>query len=559
LIDVLTKSADPRERARAAQALGELGPKAKDAVPALVSALDDDAPSVRVDATVALGRIGPDARAAVPHLVATMKWNRMAKEALIGIGDASAPAATKLLADADASVQAVGAEILAWVGPTKDAGPTLEALLKDSKSPDVRIWAAAGLVRVGTHTKESLEFLKRSLSERGQVGRLAAAALGAAGPPGLAILIEALTGDNRTVAFAAGMALPRLGAAVVEPLAKLLQSDDFKVRLAAVGVLDDLDPGVLAKCVPTLVAELRKGDEKTWRDVGRVLANVGANAVPPLLDVVRAQKGRARLAAANTPIWIQGRDRDPRLADTIGQAVVPVVAEELENKDAKIRWDTTQLLGWFGRRAAPAVPALLKAAQTDPSPGVRGGALEAMAATGVTSDELLKAVLAGLADKEREVRYGAAYACANLGPAAKDAVPVLTGLVGKDVTIKAEPAIMALGRIGPVARSAAPRLLEVLKDEDPERVATAAIALLQIGSEEKAAVAAPTKALQEREPADRFRAMVALHGIGPAGKPLVPLLKTLASASNSDPVLRAEAQQVLGEIDPNAAGPAKKD
>jgi HEAT repeat protein len=62
-------------RAKATQALGEIGPSAKDAVPALVEALKDA--SIRADAATALGNIGSGAKDAVSAL----------REALTGKGN----------------------------------------------------------------------------------------------------------------------------------------------------------------------------------------------------------------------------------------------------------------------------------------------------------------------------------------------------------------------------------------------------------------------------------------------------------------------------------------
>jgi HEAT repeat protein len=57
-------------RISAADALGQIGPEAKEAVPALIAALKDQEVDVRSSAAYALGRIGPDA---VPALIAALK------------------------------------------------------------------------------------------------------------------------------------------------------------------------------------------------------------------------------------------------------------------------------------------------------------------------------------------------------------------------------------------------------------------------------------------------------------------------------------------------------
>ena len=60
---------NPRVRSLSAVALRSMGPKAVDAVPALVQALSDRAAYVRAPAADAIGSIGPAARAAVRPLV----------------------------------------------------------------------------------------------------------------------------------------------------------------------------------------------------------------------------------------------------------------------------------------------------------------------------------------------------------------------------------------------------------------------------------------------------------------------------------------------------------
>lgn len=62
------KLRDPAARARSAEAIGRIGPAAKEAVPDLIAALKDRDLSVRAAAVYSLGQIGPDARNALPEL-----------------------------------------------------------------------------------------------------------------------------------------------------------------------------------------------------------------------------------------------------------------------------------------------------------------------------------------------------------------------------------------------------------------------------------------------------------------------------------------------------------
>jgi hypothetical protein len=85
--------------AAAGDALGRIGEKA---VPALVEALKDPDPMVRVRACKALGYMGPSGREAVPNLTAALADSvdavrEQAARALGQIGEASAPAVPELL------------------------------------------------------------------------------------------------------------------------------------------------------------------------------------------------------------------------------------------------------------------------------------------------------------------------------------------------------------------------------------------------------------------------------------------------------------------------------
>src|SRR5437868_786490 len=69
--DLSSSKATTREQA--AETLGNYGPAAADAVPALAAALKDGDPRVRHQALIALERIGPVAAPAVPDLQALVE------------------------------------------------------------------------------------------------------------------------------------------------------------------------------------------------------------------------------------------------------------------------------------------------------------------------------------------------------------------------------------------------------------------------------------------------------------------------------------------------------
>jgi HEAT repeat protein len=68
-------SADPKARKKAVTALGHVGPRHSEAVPAVIVALKDRDVSVRNEAVLALLHVGPDARDAIPALNEALQDN----------------------------------------------------------------------------------------------------------------------------------------------------------------------------------------------------------------------------------------------------------------------------------------------------------------------------------------------------------------------------------------------------------------------------------------------------------------------------------------------------
>jgi HEAT repeat protein len=69
LLDLLKDRTSAPTVTRAAEAVGWIGPKGKDAVPLLAQALKMDDPDVRSHCILALGRIGPEAKSALPEII----------------------------------------------------------------------------------------------------------------------------------------------------------------------------------------------------------------------------------------------------------------------------------------------------------------------------------------------------------------------------------------------------------------------------------------------------------------------------------------------------------
>jgi HEAT repeat protein len=181
-------------RFRAAEALGNIGPAAVEAVPALVTALkDQDTLLVAPSAAQALGKIGPDAIEAVPVLLATLEdpgiHSAIRFEAARALGNIGAdaavagPALVSVLRDPNASVRLCAAEALGKIGPDAvEAVPPLVAALEDPDL-DVRCNAARALGNIGPDAAMAGPALVNLLKEPVERVRSSAAeALGKIGP-----------------------------------------------------------------------------------------------------------------------------------------------------------------------------------------------------------------------------------------------------------------------------------------------------------------------------------------------------------------------------------------
>jgi HEAT repeat protein len=121
-LQITLKSEKVSERAASARILGEIGPAAKDAAPALAEALKDTDRDVRQNAAQALGYIGPGAKVAAPALITALqdKESQVRRAAAFALGKVGS-------LDAEASLKTARKDQVAAV---RDAA---KAALKDLK------------------------------------------------------------------------------------------------------------------------------------------------------------------------------------------------------------------------------------------------------------------------------------------------------------------------------------------------------------------------------------------------------------------------------------------
>ena len=178
-----------------------------------------------------------------------------------------------------------------------------------------------------------------------------------------------------------------------------------------------------------LLATLQSAAEPARLDAAYTLGNLGARAVPTLIDALRTEAlARAETNQARNPANVQGgnpSDLDAAHALTAtGPAAVPPLIDELANPEWPLRAAAADILGNLGLEAREATSALARAL-SDENPWVRRNAAEALGTLTPEEGEPITALATVLSDDYEPARRNAALAVAKIGHAAAAAVPTL--------------------------------------------------------------------------------------------------------------------------------------
>jgi HEAT repeat protein len=272
--------------------------------------------------------------------------------------------------------------------------------------------------------------------------------------------------------------------------------------LEVLSQLRTADPAVIS----ALLQVLQQQDPEESR-VARVFGQIGAPAkaaVPALTELLKARDPETRIRAA-LALW-----RIDHRADES----VPVLAAELKNQAASRAGSASSPLGHFGQPL-----------RTHPTPLCQEAA-DALAEIGPAAKAALPALTEALRHRHLASNRPS-YALALLRidrPAAKAAVPALIEVLSRKAQAvylpeQAAPAIRkqaasVLGQMGGEARPAIPTLTEALQDTDAGVRQEAAKALGEIGAQAREVVPSLRKALNDPDEAVRSEATVALKKIG---------------------------------------------
>jgi HEAT repeat protein len=439
-------------------------------VPDLIRALDD--PQVSYAAIHALGEVGPGATAAVPALVVMLSdrfVGRYASAALVRIGPAAVPALIPALSSKDAGVRYLAAEALGEIGPeARAAGPALMRML--ARDEDFTT-AFRAIVRLGLNpeTAAAIPLAADRLNRmRWESTEFEAIILGLSkiGAPPLRMLIKVVeSGDegshpDRAIDFLRQIgppARPALPALLVVLKGKLAER-----RMLAAAAIVAIDPDA-ADVLDVLRGALR--DEETRDDAARALRQLGPvarRALPDLIEAMERDPSEAVVLAVIT-------------LDPEGRRCLPSLLRALKDEDYQVRGLGATALGRLDPIPIEALPELARVFRdekvltedygSDWHPiGCVAAALSNM---GPRAAPALPTLLDVLQRGDIERRRLAAKALGAIGPAAKAAVPTLRSLVEDaraDPQLRAQ-VIHALGRIGPAAGRAVPALFETLEFE----------------------------------------------------------------------------------------------
>lgn len=594
---------DGKTRRLAARVVVRLGPRAKSAVPCLLDCLNVDKdlarafPEISVYA-LALTNIGPGAIPALRQVLSDDPQPRVRANAaviLAALWDEDESIGNTLLEHMNDKEPVVRCAVMeGFTGARRKMPGLKEAALKCAKDDNQDLHFAFRLMmsETGLLTDLTLLQMRDLLSSppyQGRYGFYLRGLMAEKDRAALADLLRYLKDrnhlENRLAAATALGGLRRHARTVVPALIEMLQEPpsrnaqaDSRKRGIAAAALARLAPqsdeavkavveyvksgadsnlqlqrdllhdmhglGAAGKAAVPYLLECLQDDGTLAGNAVLTLTGIGAEAVPGLLEVLEKGSIEAKLRALAV------------LAD-VGPPARPATAaliNFLDSPERSLRDAAARALGSIGPAAKEAIPTLVRLAQMRTDPKL----IEPLARIGTEDRRVATALLEMLKDRGNpaEWRAAAARGIGQLGPGAREAVPLLIDLAqtadtGRRNSLAAPPlnsdgrldesrllefapdlrggALLSLRRLGPAATEAAPMLTRLCGSRTTdlfERLA-AAEALERMGPNTAETVQGLIAVLQDELTPTAVRVAVirALDTGGRLAQPAVPVLE----------------------------------
>lgn len=293
------------------------------------------------------------------------------------LGDAlkpGGPAATAaevgpLVDDPDTGVQQLAVVLLGQIGAPA-VGPLAKAL-EEKHAPVVRIFAASGLMRIGSAAAPAAEALGKCLSDADEGLRLnAALALSRIGPPALPVLRRALSAEKSAAPAARGLGwMEKDAAPAVEDLRRTATAGPVNARVSASAALVRVtgDPGAGLPALILLISAKDKPAALRSEAIERVgeMQDKGKGAAAALRGALDDADSLVRSSAALALARIGNLEPETGAALT----------RKLTDPDVTVQTHAAIALERFGLAAKAALPALKNlAAKGDPQVRLVAGA-----------------------------------------------------------------------------------------------------------------------------------------------------------------------------------------
>jgi len=563
LADTLRGDRDltPLGRELACLALGDIGPGAEDAVPALLALLSDPNEDVRAAAATALGFIG------IEDDIVLADLGRMLADAVPNVRRQAALAAARITGRPLDDRSPSEARIIPIPG-FED-----EVLTRDALRPGA---VKTGVESLVTSLRDGREVVRQNAARAlGTLVDEGVDGLDAAAQP-LGMLLRDGDVDVRKAAIAALTDLGKAAVGAAWFLTAALADPDDEVREAVISALVALHP----EAEPFLVEALRTDTVTAKRGIFVVWYRVSGAGVPALARSLYDPSGLIRLNAARALELMakQGAagalgDLEACLADPVSQvrAAAQAAIDAIGGKPRPpvvMEPDPIDIAGFYDKlvddavlaaNIAGATPERLARQLRDGRAQVRANA--ALMLAGYPASDELTAVLPGLAvlgrDEANEVRVRALTAFGRLFAA--DSAPIDTygevlvqGLGDRSASVR-KAASVALETLG---ERAFPALAMGLGENDARTLYELTPLFVKLGEQ---ALDALPDALSPLTPELHFGALTVLFAFERlALKSARPLVEPLAGTSES-PEVRAAADALLNRIDGKDLIPAAAD